>query len=62
MSDTLFTLNAVSTHVEEIKKSRFEAVAASATSVEQALKHIEAHSDPTATHNCWAWRVGDDYR
>lgn len=62
MSDTLFTLNAVSTHLEEIKKSRFEAVAAPATSVEQALKHIEAHSDPTATHNCWAWRVGDDYR
>jgi uncharacterized YigZ family protein len=49
-------------HLEEIRKSRFLALAAPVESTEQALAFLREVSDPTATHNCWAWRIGQDYR
>lgn len=49
-------------YVEEIKKSRFIATAAPIESVEQAMEKIEAVRDPEATHNCWAYRIGERYR
>ena len=47
---------------EEIKKSRFIVNASPVTSSEQAMKFIETISDLSATHNCWAWKIGQQYR
>ncbi|HLS04706.1 MAG TPA: YigZ family protein [Wenzhouxiangella sp.] len=49
-------------HEAEIKKSRFIALAAAAESEEQAQDFIDRVSLPDATHNCWAWRIGERYR
>lgn len=47
---------------EEIKKSRFIVNAAPINTAEQANEFIEQISDPSATHNCWAWKIGQQYR
>ena len=47
---------------EEIRKSRFITLAAPITSVEDAVRFFDRHADPAATHNCWAWKLGDQYR
>jgi len=47
---------------EEIKKSRFICHAGPVQSVEQALQFLERVRDPRATHNCWAYRVGEQAR
>ncbi len=62
MSDTLSTLATPCQHREEIKKSRFLVTAAPVTSGEHALAFLRDAADPTATHNCWAYRIGQDYR
>lgn len=46
----------------EVKKSRFLARATPIESPESALIWLKNHSDPTATHNCWAYRFGENYR
>lgn len=58
----LFSLEKVETFRQEVKKSRFLATAAPVTGEEAAKAFIRDHSDPTANHNCWAWRVGPLYR
>ncbi|GHD07738.1 IMPACT family protein [Tianweitania populi] len=45
-----------------VKKSRFVATAGSVANEAEARAFIAAHSDPSANHNCWAWRVGQAYR
>ncbi len=62
MSATLQTLAAPCRHDEEIKKSRFIAQAAPVASPELALAFVRDVSDADATHNCWAYRIGQDYR
>lgn len=57
-----FTLASPCELLEVISKSRFLAKAAPVASAEQAQAFIQAVSDPTATHNCWAWKVGNQYR
>ncbi|TPP09484.1 IMPACT family protein [Rhizobium glycinendophyticum] len=57
-----FTLNAPVEHEQDIKKSRFIAHAAPIASEEEAKAFLAEKSDPTATHNCWAWRLGQAYR
>jgi uncharacterized YigZ family protein len=47
---------------EEIRKSRFLALAAPVASAADAQAFIERHSDLAASHNCWAWKVGNQYR
>ncbi|WP_408736818.1 IMPACT family protein [Acetobacter sacchari] len=47
---------------KEIKKSRFLAYAAPVDSEEAALAFIHEISDVEARHNCWAWRIGQQYR
>lgn len=59
MSDTL---SAPCAYEEDIKKSRFAAYAAPVASVSEAIAFFERHSVPTATHNCWAYRIGQSYR
>lgn len=62
MSELLHTLTDICRHQSDIKKSRFIALAAPATSIELALAFIQTAADPDATHNCWAYRIGQDYR
>jgi uncharacterized YigZ family protein len=46
----------------EVKKSRHLAQAAPCTTPEQALAFVAEVGDPAATHNCWAYRIGQQYR
>lgn len=46
----------------EIKKSRFIARAARAESREEAMAYVASASEPRANHNCWAYKIGQDYR
>lgn len=46
----------------EVKKSRHLAQAAPCTTPEQALTFVAEVGDPAATHNCWAYRIGQQYR
>jgi len=62
MAAELFTLAGPARHVEEIRKSRFLTLAAPVASPEAALAFFASVSDPTATHNCWAYRIGQTYR
>ncbi|MFC4765058.1 IMPACT family protein [Dyella koreensis] len=62
MSAATHTLAGPCQHAEDIKKSRFLAQAAPVDSPEQALAFVRQVSDPAATHNCWAYRIGQDYR
>jgi uncharacterized YigZ family protein len=56
------TLVGVTTTRQEIKKSRFIAVAGPVADEAAARDFIVAQSDPAANHNCWAWRFGQSYR
>ena len=58
----MHTLTEQHTHVEEIKKSRFIAIALPVESPAEALEKIEAVRDPQATHNCWAYKIENQYR
>jgi len=58
----MFTLDDVSTFEQHLKKSRFLAFAGPVTSEETVRSFLASHSDPTANHNCWAWRIGQTYR
>ena len=58
----MFTLQRIETQAQDIKKSRFVAIAAPVGSEDEAKVFIADHSDPTATHNCWAFRIGQLYR
>jgi uncharacterized YigZ family protein len=62
MDGTLSTLAAPCTHEDSIRKSRFLAQAAPVADTAAALAFIAAVADAAATHNCWAWRIGQDYR
>ncbi|RAN81631.1 thymidylate synthase [Bacillus sp. SRB_336] len=62
MSVALSTLAQPCRHQEDIRKSRFLALAAPVASPEQALAFVHEASEPAATHNCWAYRIGQDYR
>lgn len=57
-----FTLAAPRELQETIRKSRFLAKAAPVSSPEEAQAFVQAVSDPTASHNCWAWKIGNQYR
>ena len=59
MSDTLAS---PATHTIEIKHSRFIAHAAPVESAQAALAFIARVADADATHNCWAYRIGAEYR
>ncbi|AXA26875.1 IMPACT family protein [Pseudomonas putida] len=47
---------------EDIRKSRFITLAGPVSSAAEAMSFIERHSDLAATHNCWAWKIGAQYR
>jgi uncharacterized YigZ family protein len=58
----VFTLTGPAHFEDEIRKSRFLALAAPASSVAQATGFVAANHAPDATHNCWAYKLGDTYR
>jgi uncharacterized YigZ family protein len=58
----MFTLKGIETFSQEIKKSRSQAFAGPVSDEMAAKSFIAAHSDPTANHNCWAWRMGQQCR
>lgn len=59
---SLYTLKGFSSWEETIKRSRFLVLADTVQTPEQALAFIDAHGVPDATHNCWAYQIGDQYR
>ncbi len=59
---TLFTLNGSGEHETTFKRSRFIARAVGLNSVDCADDVIAALSLTDASHNCWAWRFGENYR
>ncbi len=57
-----FTIASLVSYEEDIKKSRFQAIAAPVEN-EQAVKDfLEQHKDPSTTHQCWAWKIGHAIR
>ncbi|WP_426240821.1 IMPACT family protein [Pararhizobium sp. DWP1-1-3] len=58
----MFTLQRIETYTQDIKKSRFLAVCGPVPSEQAAKDFIAEHSDLTANHNCWAFRIGQTYR
>ena len=59
MSDTLA---APASHAIEVKHSRFLARAAPVASSAEALAFHAAIAREPATHHCWAYRIGAEYR
>ncbi len=62
MSDVRFGLSAPARLAQEIRKSKFVANAANVASEDAAMELLQQVADVTATHNCWAWRIGQRYR
>ena len=57
-----FTLVSEVYFEEDIKKSRFQAIAAPVEN-EQAVKaFLDKHLDISTTHQCWAWKIGHNVR
>lgn len=57
-----YTLTGIAQYEELIKKSRFLAWAAPVETAAEAMAFFAAHQVPDATHNCWAYRIGQEYR
>jgi putative IMPACT (imprinted ancient) family translation regulator len=59
---SLFALVAPVAHAIEVKHSRFRAQAAPVATPDTAMEWIRDASEVEATHHCWAWRIGSEYR
>lgn len=57
-----YTLTAAARSEQDIKKSRFVAIAGAIADEAGAKAFLAAHGDRSANHNCWAWRIGPRYR
>ncbi|WP_278492497.1 IMPACT family protein [Acinetobacter gyllenbergii] len=57
-----FTIASPVTFEEEIKKSRFQAIAAVVENEQQVKNFLETHKDLSTTHQCWAWKIGHQVR
>lgn len=62
MTSPRSTLVHPATATEDIRKSRFRCHAAPVTTPDAALEFLARVADPQATHNCWAYRIGQLYR
>ncbi|KAK9228576.1 hypothetical protein WN944_021528 [Citrus x changshan-huyou] len=56
------TIKETVTFEKEIKKSKFIAIAGPISNDQSAQSFLSQVSDPRATHNCWAYKVGNQYR
>lgn len=61
-SDSYTTIRERVTFNREIKKSKFIAIAGPISDERSAHSFLSEIQDPRATHNCWAYKVGDQYR
>ncbi|KAF5202817.1 Impact family member yigz [Thalictrum thalictroides] len=61
-SSSYTTITETVTFEREIKKSKFIAIAGSITDDQSAHSFLSQVKDSRATHNCWAYKVGDQYR
>ncbi len=59
---SILTLDGDARLQQDIKKSRFLAQAASVEEADSALAFIARTSAADATHHCWAYRIGANYR
>ena len=57
-----FTLAADVSFEEEIKKSRFQAIAAPVENQQQVKAFLEKYLDTSTTHQCWAWKIEQNVR
>lgn len=57
-----FTLLAKAEHWLEVKQSRFLATGFPISTTEQAMGLLEIAKQQAATHHCWAYRIGSNYR
>lgn len=62
MSVPRSTLAAPAHLAQDVRKSRFLANAANVETPEAAVAFITAVAQTDATHNCWAYRIGQQYR
>jgi uncharacterized YigZ family protein len=58
----LHTLTGPARLQQDIRKSRFLANAIAIDEPDKAMAFIAEIGDPLATHNCWAYRFGQQYR
>ena len=58
----MLTLDGHCRYEESIKRSRFIASAGRVRSQAETLAFFESVANPQASHNCWAWRIGHQYR
>ncbi|MBT8063180.1 MAG: IMPACT family protein, partial [Gammaproteobacteria bacterium] len=56
------TLASQCRYEELIRKSRFIAFASPVAGHKETLDFYTSVADPSATHNCWAWRIDGAYR
>ncbi len=59
---TMRTVSGITTYEDVVKGSRFIAHSARVDSVEETTSFLAEVADPSATHNCWAWRIDEQYR
>lgn len=57
-----FTIADITTAQQDIKKSRFIAIAAPVGSIEQAQQFLAQQHDASTTHQCWAWKINGQSR
>jgi uncharacterized YigZ family protein len=57
-----FTIAAQVSYEEEIKKSRFQAIAVPVENEAAIKSFLEENKDITTTHQCWAWKIGHQVR
>lgn len=58
----MLTLAGRGTIEVEVRRSRFIAHAARVRDPDETRLFLDSVADPAATHNCWAWRIGEAYR
>lgn len=58
----MFRLTETCSVTQEVKRSRFLAVASPIADEEEAKAFLQANAHADANHNCWAWRLGSNYR
>ena len=57
-----FTIASEVTFEEEIKKSRFQALAVPVANEQDVKDFLEMGKDVSTTHQCWAWKIGHNVR
>ncbi|KAI3895879.1 hypothetical protein MKW98_025670 [Papaver atlanticum] len=60
--DSYTTISERISFEKEIKKSRFIAIAAPVSDEQSAHSFLSEVKDSRANHNCWAYKIGDQYR